>query len=136
MRYKHMVSFCQRARRVRPLASSSVMMATGGKTSGGESRLDVDSLVDSLVCDAPRKWASQIGQDRWVCENIFRHQRGGFFVDIGAWDGVEISNTLLLERHYGWCGMCVEPMGEAFAKLVKARPKSVCVPMAAYDKDF
>ena len=31
----------------------------------------------------------------------------GFFVDIGAWDGIYLSNTLLLMEN-GWSGICVE----------------------------
>ena len=36
-------------------------------------------------------------------------KKNGFFVEIGACDGVLFSNTLLLERDYGWNGILVEP---------------------------
>ena len=36
-------------------------------------------------------------------------KKNGFFVEIGACDGVLFSNTLLLERNYGWNGILVEP---------------------------
>ncbi len=39
-----------------------------------------------------------------------------FFIDIGAFDGVEISNTYALER-MGWKGICIEPIPEVFAML-------------------
>lgn len=35
--------------------------------------------------------------------------RGGFFVEVGATDGVTINNTVLLERDYGWTGILAEP---------------------------
>jgi FkbM family methyltransferase len=51
---------------------------------------------------------SQLWQDVWVlCQSGFRH--GGFFVDVGASDGVTWSNTYLLEKSFGWRGVLVEP---------------------------
>jgi hypothetical protein len=31
-------------------------------------------------------------------------KKGGFFVEAGAYDGVVVSNTLLMEVEYGWTG--------------------------------
>ena len=53
-------------------------------------------------------YASHIGQDRWVFETL-RGKRGGYFLDFGAFDGVNHSNTFTLERLQGWGGICVEP---------------------------
>jgi len=64
---------------------------------------------------------SQDGQDRFVAETVFKGKRNGFFVEAGAGDGLWISNTLLLERRYGWNGILVEPTS-AFALLQKNRP--------------
>jgi hypothetical protein len=47
---------------------------------------------------------SQAGQDKWVHDIIGDK---GFFVDIGAYDGVQTSNTYALEQA-GWNGICVE----------------------------
>ncbi len=47
---------------------------------------------------------SQAGQDKWVHELIGDK---GFFVDIGAYDGIQTSNTYALELA-GWGGICVE----------------------------
>lgn len=51
-------------------------------------------------------WYSQAGQDQWVVETL--GDRPGYFVDVGAYDGVETSNTFALERHLGWTGVCIE----------------------------
>ncbi len=68
-----------------------------------------------------RESYSQNGQDRYVAETVFNGKRDGFFVEAGAGDGLWISNTLLLERRYGWSGILVEPTS-AFALLQKNRP--------------
>jgi len=49
------------------------------------------------------------GVDRYLADEIFRGKRDGFFVDIGAADGLPPSNSLLLELCYGWKGLCVDP---------------------------
>ena len=51
---------------------------------------------------------SQIMQDLFVLF-ILREKRNGYFVDFGATDGVELSNSLLLETGYDWNGIVAEP---------------------------
>jgi hypothetical protein len=53
------------------------------------------------------KYYSQIGQDKYFIENISNKKREGFFLDIGAHDGILESNTAALELDYGWSGICV-----------------------------
>lgn len=67
---------------------------------------------------------SQVGQDEWVVE-VLRKKRHGFFLEIGASDGVELSNTLALERYLGWKGICVEANPELYRKLRKNRKCNV-----------
>lgn len=76
---------------------------------------------------------SQHGQDTFVYETFFkRRTEPGTFVDIGAYDGVTFSNTLLFER-LGWMGACVEPLPPAFSKLRSLR-KVICVNCAVADR--
>lgn len=69
---------------------------------------------------------SQAGQDLWVFGEVFNEKRGGYFLDLGAHDGVFISNTYLLERRYNWTGVCVEANPDSFRKL-KTNRKVTCV---------
>lgn len=58
-------------------------------------------------------WHSQAGQDEWVHDLI---GDSGYFVDVGAHDGVVHSNTYALER-MGWTGVCIEPNVEVYEQL-------------------
>lgn len=69
---------------------------------------------------------SQKGQDYWVINDVFKGKRGGFFLEMGATNGIHVSNTLVLERDYGWRGICVEPSPTDFADLQKNR-NCICV---------
>ena len=62
------------------------------------------------------KSVSQLGQDLWVLEKT-NYKRNGYFVEFGATDGVLLSNTWLLEKEFGWQGICAEPNPKFFAKL-------------------
>ena len=66
---------------------------------------------------------SQAGQDKWVLDITAHKTEKKFFVDIGAFDGVNTSNTLALEEQ-GWSGICVEANHGVFASLASNRPKA------------
>lgn len=70
---------------------------------------------------APRKGGTgACGQDLYVAE-LLGKKRGGVFVDIGASDGVRVSNTCYLERELGWTGLAVEPIPSVFVRLTEER---------------
>lgn len=51
---------------------------------------------------------SQISQDWFVLKQL-NYKKNGFFIEIGAASGVELSNTYLLEKRFYWEGLLVEP---------------------------
>ncbi len=61
--------------------------------------------------------ASQAGQDYWVFGEVFNEKKQGYFVDVGAHDGLNISNTYLLEKRYQWSGLCIEANPTTFLEL-------------------
>jgi FkbM family methyltransferase len=76
---------------------------------------------------------SQVGQDLWVYGEVFNEKKGGFFVDVGAHNGLEISNSYLLETRYKWDGICIEANPTSFDELRKNR-KCRCI-HACVDKN-
>lgn len=75
---------------------------------------------------------SQLGQDQKVI-SYFNNKVNGYFVEVGAYDGLSGSNSIILERDYNWKGICVEPIPRTFEKLSKNRPKCINVPYVAYN---
>jgi FkbM family methyltransferase len=66
------------------------------------------SLVTTALATLIEQSHGQLRQDLFVlCELGFK--RGGYFVEFGGADGVLLSNTLLLERQFGWTGIVAEP---------------------------
>ena len=76
---------------------------------------------------------SQLGQELEVIK-FYNNKERGFFIEIGASDGLELSNTYLLETKYKWKGICCEPIPKKFEKLVKNRPNSICYKEAVYNQ--
>jgi FkbM family methyltransferase len=62
-------------------------------------------------------------QDEFLEKNIFKGFKNGFFVDIGAHDGVSINNTLYFEKGNNWTGINFEPIPEIYNRLIVNRPK-------------
>jgi FkbM family methyltransferase len=83
---------------------------------------DADALfVRDLVSDArPAHANADQHQDLWVVHET-AGKRGGFFVEFGATDGIAGSNTLLLEREFGWSGILAEPNPAWHADLARNR---------------
>jgi FkbM family methyltransferase len=85
------------------------------------------------MSELPLKSYSQLGQDLEVLR-CYNNKRKGFFVEIGASDGIDLSNTFLLELNYDWIGICVEPIPAKFELLCKNRPNSHCWSTAVYNE--
>ncbi len=78
---------------------------------------------------------SQFGQDSFLETKVFQGFSGGYFVDVGAHDGVTINNTLYFEKNREWKGINVEPMRNVYEKLMVNRPACINLNCAISDKD-
>lgn len=58
------------------------------------------------------RFYSQNGEDCLLWQ-FFEQKPTGFFVDVGAFDGVYLSNSLSFEQQ-GWRGLCLEPLPESY----------------------
>lgn len=79
------------------------------------------------------KTYSQVGQDLWVLE-ILKYQKNGYFLDIGAYDGIKFSNSYLLELEHNWTGTLVEANPSNFHRMIKNRPNTNNIMCAITDK--
>ena len=79
------------------------------------------------------QYKSQVGQDEWVVK-MTKGKRNGYFLDIGASDGITINNSYVLEKELGWDGICVESDRELFRTLTANR-SCVCVNIAIYSEN-
>jgi len=77
----------------------------------------------------PLRMPSQNGEDLLLW-NFFERKRGGFYVDVGAYDGVGLSNSYFFEA-IGWSGVLVEAAPELQRPAAMARPHSRVVHAAA-----
>ena len=64
---------------------------------------------------------SQHAQDRFIDTFLLHGKRDGVFVDVGAYDGVALSNTCYFEKELGWRGLCIEPNPAAYGRLTQNR---------------
>ena len=79
-------------------------------------------------------YRGQYMQDAFLDQVVFKGKTDGFFLDIGANDGVTINNSWFFENRRGWKGICFEPNPDVFAKLASNR-KCDCIEAALCDRD-
>jgi FkbM family methyltransferase len=79
------------------------------------------SLYSRRFIDDKKMTFSRDRQDRYIVDNIFGGKMNGYFLDIGASDGIDENNTVLLERYYDWDGICCECDPRDITKLRKER---------------
>lgn len=81
------------------------------------------SILSMLSFAFATKSYSQLKQDLIVLD-FYKNKKNGYFVDIGAHDGISLSNSYLLEREFGWKGICVEPIPKIYERLKKNRKET------------
>ena len=93
----------------------------------GEKPYVVRGIMRKRIWDCLKKlgqnsnYFSEAGQDMLVKENFFKNQKSGFFLEIGAFDGIEGSNCYHFEKFMNWQGIAVEASPLQFEKLKQNR---------------
>ena len=73
----------------------------------------------------PSLYVAQSGQDRWLDARLRDKRRDrGVYVEFGARDGREHSNTFFFEAAYNWSGVLIEPDPREHAHLQRNRPNA------------
>lgn len=72
---------------------------------------------------------------QYLEDTIFKGYKNGFYMDIGAHDGVTINNTIYFEKTNNWTGINVEPIIPVYNKLIINRPNNINLNCAVCNKD-
>jgi FkbM family methyltransferase len=71
--------------------------------------------------------------EEWVVRDFFKDRRAGTFVDVGAADYREYSNTYFLETQLDWSGLAIEPQASFAPGFAANRPRTKFFPLFASD---
>jgi len=82
------------------------------------------SLCDKYGIPLDIKFIDKMTRDK-ISDSSINIQHG-VFVEVGAHNGVMQSNTMLLEKSYGWSGILIEPSQSLQVDLILNRPHSKC----------
>lgn len=99
----------------------------------------------------PWSFKAQFGQDKWLYHNVFgplgltedaTKKNPAYFVEFGARDGVQLSNTYFFEKQLGWQGVLIEAGLDDSQKLpnhracrVEGVPAASCLHAAVLDEE-
>lgn len=85
-------------------------------------------------------------QDKWLVEKLqgsgfTRLNHVGYFVEVGAHNGLRHSNTLTLEESFGWTGLLIEANPDLYEQCKVNRPGCRCAniavgPFNAFNQNF
>jgi FkbM family methyltransferase len=113
--------------------------AATGQLTGEPSRLLMAAKLvlackqaDKIVVEKLARSNGQLLQDivALLASNV---KQNGYFVEVGVGDGINHSNSLLLENDYGWNGVLVEPNRDSHDSI-RAKRKAKLVTQAAYSR--
>jgi FkbM family methyltransferase len=93
--------------------------------SGGN--IDLDNLSKLT-----QQSKSQLKQDLFVL-SCLDFKRNGYFVEFGATNGIDLSNSWLLEKEFGWSGILAEPSKNWHQDLLGNRSSNIEL-KAVYNK--
>lgn len=86
-------------------------------------------MTEAAIPAASGSYRSQNGEDRWL-EARFGGRKTGFYAEVGAYDGENLSNTYHFEQ-LGWTGVLIEPDPEMADRCRRNRPRSRTLQCAA-----
>lgn len=110
---------------------------TGLKKTFGIKNISLSNFNQSYVYPNDwlnsRKFYGQYGEDIKLWP-LFCNQQSGYFVEVGAMEGVRFSNTYFCELR-GWKGICIEPHPDYVNLLKHNRPNSAVLQAAVGRED-
>ena len=68
--------------------------------------------------------------------NQIFNKKKGFFIELGANNGLFQSNTAFFEKNMEWKGILIEPSPKGYKLCKKNRPNSVCLNYACVSNDY
>ena len=86
-----------------------------------------DNLHRDFMSGGCTVWSNRKQSKNCPCSAPLGLLNSGTFVEIGANDGLHMSNTWFFERHLGWRGLCVEGNPHVFRRLQANRPACINV---------
>ena len=84
----------------------------------------IDAVHLPVFFETLRDSKAQLGQDMFVLSEL-GFKREGFFVEFGATNGIDLSNSYLLEKKFGWKGILAEPGKKWHADLRANREANI-----------
>ena len=69
-------------------------------------------------------------------DELFEKKEHGFFIELGANNGILQSNTAFLEKNRNWSGILIEPNIKNYEFCKINRPNSICYNYACVSDDF
>ncbi len=76
----------------------------------------------------------QYNQDEFLDTFVFKNFKDGFYVDVGAYDGITFSNTHRFHLFHNWSGINIEPLTKAFELLKQNRNSDINLNIAITNK--
>ena len=113
-----------------PLLKGAIISGFKAVGIGITSYSDIEMLATLRGAHLPqlihylKKSKAQCRQDLFVLDRL-DFKSNGYFVEFGASNGIDISNTYLLEKEFGWKGILAEPAKCWHADLMKNRQAEI-----------
>jgi FkbM family methyltransferase len=71
----------------------------------------------------------------WKLNDIFKKEKG-FYIELGANDGITYSNTAFFEYEKNWKGILIEPSISKYQECIKNRPDNIIINCACVSNEY